>query len=124
MADRPPNYGIITSLLSHMVQRVGISPVVKDPYMVRALAEVHFNGVSRHFGCFFLHDLDHTTGHLPDVQREDPPGLLIALKGQTVPEDAEQGAEPLSKPSVLAQTWKQICRSLVMIFTVFPLFLL
>jgi len=113
LADRPPNYGIITSLLSHMLQHVGITPVVKDPNIIRALAEVHFNGVSRRFGCFFLHNLDPITGSLPDVQKTDPPGLLIALKGQMAPENpAEQGVGSTGTPSALAQTWRQIVRSL------------
>lgn len=113
LARRPLNYGIITSLLSNMAQHVGITPVVKDPDITRALSDVHFEGVSRRFGCFFLHNLDLETGELPEVRKVDPPGLLITLRGQAVLADsAAQEGGSSEAPSALAQTWKQICNSL------------
>jgi len=115
LEDRPPNYGLITSILSYMLQHVGITPIIKDHDVIEALADLHFNAISRRFGCFFLHNLDLSSGQLPDIQEEDSETLIWMLKGNKVTANTQpkgQTGNPADQPSFRSLTWKQLCDSL------------
>jgi len=112
LAERPKNYGLITAILSYMLQHVGISPIIKDRDVVQALADLHFDQISQRFGCFFLHDLNLANGQLPGIQDEDPAMLLWMLKGDKVVSDKPKSMTGTEALSPLAITWKQLCESL------------
>ena len=80
LEPRLENYGSLTSILTHVIQHVGITLIVKDPELRQMLTELHFDGVSTRFGCFFLHDLDLSNGHLPQLPKKDSTGLLKHMK--------------------------------------------
>ena len=111
LAQRPSNYGLITSILSYMLQHVGITPILTDQSVARALQDLYFNGVSERFGCFFLHNFDPDTGHLPGIDEEDSLNLLWSLQGNKEPEE-ETRTKDTTVPSGLAITWKKLCNSL------------
>lgn len=103
------NYGVLTSILTLMIQHVGISPVIKNPELYKNLTELRFDSVRHRFGCFFLHDLDVTNGSLPSVQEKDNLAMLrfLGIKSlhqakETVPDQTE------IPPSQDSLTWKQL----------------
>jgi hypothetical protein len=114
MQARPDNYGLITSILSHMLQHTGVSAVTTDGDVVRALADVRFQEIKQRFGCFFLHNLDIEKGSLPDIEATDPPGVLWALKGKkAVPEkDPPEATNGTDQSSARFITWEVLCSSL------------
>ena len=117
LENRPRNYALITAVLCHMLQQVGISPIVKDREIVRALADLRFNGIVQRFGCFFLHDLNLERGRLPGILKVDPPGIRWQLQGNQEapnagPGDTEIGGTRADEASPLAETWKMYCHSL------------
>jgi hypothetical protein len=114
LAIRPKNYGLITSILSHMLQHVGISPIVKDQTLARALQDLQFHAISQRFGCFFLHNLDIETGHLPGIEKVDPTGLLWLLEGNQAGEDTTRAPAAMGSEaaSALAVTWKKLCETI------------
>ena len=112
LAQRPPNYGLVISILSYMLQHVGITPILKDRSVVRALRDLHFNAISQRFGCFFLHNFDPDTGDLPGIDKEDSYDLLWHLQGNQEAEEAVTTEDTTTAPSGLAITWKKLCDSL------------
>jgi len=61
---------------SHLQQHIGVTPIVKDPDLRHNLSELRLDAISNRFSCFFFHELDLTNGHLPGVQKVDPPAML------------------------------------------------
>ena len=73
------NYGVLTSILTHIIQHVGITQIVMDPDLRYNLKVLHFEAISSQFGCFFLHDLDLTNRKLKEVQQKNPPQMLVQM---------------------------------------------
>ena len=105
----PENYGALTVILTHMVQHVGVTPIVTDPELRRHLGELRFDAICQRFGCFFLHDLNLANGHLPGVQEKD--NLQTMKKfGIKFPRQKRRGEAqvPSLLPSQDALTWKEL----------------
>jgi len=76
----PPNYGILTGLLTYLLQSVLYTPTMVSSYVNESLALLRFREVVDRFGMFFLHDLDLSREVcLPAVLRADDLGVLKAL---------------------------------------------
>ena len=73
------NYGSLTSILTHVIQHVGITPIVKDPELRQMLTELHSDGISIGFSCLFLHNLNLINRHLPQLPK-DSTSLLKHMK--------------------------------------------
>ena len=77
---QPPNYGILTGLLTYLIQSVLFTPQKVSSYVNESLALLRFRQVVDRFGMFFLHDLDLDRKIcLPPVLRMDDLGVLKAL---------------------------------------------
>jgi hypothetical protein len=106
--NRPGNYGSLTCILTHIIQHVGITPVVKDPVLRELLTELRFDGISNRFGCFFLHDLDITNGRLTTIPEEDHHDLLKAMGVTRTHQRRERTPVEEMLPSQDAITWRDL----------------
>ena len=85
-----------------------MTPIVKDPDLRGMLFNLHFEGISDRFSCFFLQNLDLTNGHLPKIPEKDPPGLLKRM-GVTSPHRwKEKAPVPEFLPLQDSITWKDL----------------
>ena len=91
-----------------MIQHVGVTPVVKMPGLREDLFKLHFQPISNRFGCFFLHDLDLTNGHLPEVEQTDSEGLLKSMGITSARQRRERTPVPDLLPSDGSVTWKEL----------------
>ena len=68
----PENYGVLSGVVSYMLQSVLSTPARVEGYVREALRNVHYYQVMDRFGMFFLHDLDTEAADiLPEVRSED-----------------------------------------------------
>ena len=102
------NYGVLTSILTHTIQHVGVTPVVVDQDLRLNLSLVRFDAISTRFGCFFLHDLNLTNGRLPEVQQQDQLQMLTRMGIKSARKWREKSPPPQLPPSGEALTWKQL----------------
>jgi hypothetical protein len=106
---RAPNYGLLTMVLTHMLQHVGITPVMNDQSLGHALKGLRFEEISQRFGCFFLHNLDVLTGRLTSIDEEDSERLLRKLNGKKAALNRNQHLSGTGEvPSARAITWKAL----------------
>lgn len=78
---RPPNYGILTSLIMHLMRYIVITPINKLSYLNAALIDVQFGPCIERFGMFFLHDIDLDNGViLPCLEDEDDEEVKKVMK--------------------------------------------
>jgi hypothetical protein len=113
LAERePPNYGIMTGLLTYMLQSTLFTPPIVSSFVKESLSLLRFSQVVDRFGMFFLHDLDLTQENcLPEVLDRDDADVLralgVKLKKRKVrmesPSDCEE-QYPIGK----SPTWKEI----------------
>lgn len=76
----PSNYGIMTGLLTHMLQSVLVTPINVSPYVNESLALLYYRQVVDRFGMFFLHNLDlNKEKCLPEVLEKDDLDVLRTL---------------------------------------------
>jgi len=102
------NYGVLTSILTHIIQHVGITPIVMDPDLRYNLKVLHFEAISSRFGCFFLHDLDLANGKLKEVQQKDPPQMLVRMGIKSAQKRRGKSPDPELLPSQDSLTWKEL----------------
>src|SRR5215471_2993752 len=77
---RPPNYGILTGLLSYLLQSVLYTPPTTSSHVNESLALLRFRQVVDRYGMFFLHELDLTKEIcLPEVLPMDDMKVLQSL---------------------------------------------
>jgi hypothetical protein len=104
---RAENHGILTAILNHTLQHIGVTPIVLEPHIRSALRDVRFDAVSTRFGCFFIHNLDLESGVLPEVPPQDPPEMLLAMGVKsTKPKKARRGI--LEVPSADMLIWNDL----------------
>lgn len=96
-----------------MLQHVGITPIVKERDVIQALRDLHFHPISQRFGCFFLHDLDLTTGKLPGIEKEDSATLQAVLNVEkATPTDPKKTTNPAGGQPGRQVSWSQLCHNL------------
>jgi hypothetical protein len=67
----PPNYGLLTSIIMHLMRNISFSVPPKTSYLTQALHDLNYESTINRFGMFFLHDLDITRRQLYHVMKED-----------------------------------------------------
>ena len=102
------NYGIITSILTHVIQHTGITPIVTNEDLREDLKNLRFEAICSRFGRFFLHDLDLTNGRLPEVKDKDTQVTLgrIGITTAKKPKKKSPALELL--PTQDSLTWFQL----------------
>ena len=75
----PPNYGMATALLMHMLCNIPHSPMSQTTHLRDALKELQYKKVMDTFGTFFLHNLDLEHAILGQVVEEDSDECLLAM---------------------------------------------
>jgi hypothetical protein len=74
------NYGIMTGILTYMMQSVIFTPPVVSSFVRESLALLYFKQVVDRFGMFFLHNLDLSRSNcLPEVLDRDDADILKTL---------------------------------------------
>lgn len=74
-----PNYGIMTSIIIHLLRNVSFVVPAKHPHLTEALRDMSYEGVIQRFGMFFLQDLDPVTGELAVISQEDNEDVAYRL---------------------------------------------
>jgi hypothetical protein len=80
---KPPNYGLMSIIVTHLMRCVMVTPQVKHKFLSTALRDLNFKGVMVHFGMFFLHDLNIRSCVLKEVSGEDCADI-ISLHGHAL----------------------------------------
>jgi len=91
-------------VVAHLIQSVGITPIVKDPDLRYGLYCLGFEQVSRRFGCTFLHNLNLSTAELPEICKKDPKHLLCRMGVKPVVNAKTRKKGQASKPPTLPTT--------------------
>ena len=77
---KPPNYGILTAILMHLIRSVSVTPMRTPAYVNQALVSLNFGPMMERFGMGFLHDLDLEIGNISGVASEDDDVVKHAMK--------------------------------------------
>jgi hypothetical protein len=75
----PPNYGILTSILTHLIRNIPFAIPSKKTYLTEALRDLNHEPIIERFGMFFLHDFDVAQGLLPTISQEDNGEVVRAM---------------------------------------------
>lgn len=68
---RPPNYGTLTAVVTHLLRHTIVTPPVKTQFLKNSLEQIRFQEIRSRFGIFFLHGLRIERGILEEVSSED-----------------------------------------------------
>ncbi|KAH7917549.1 hypothetical protein BV22DRAFT_994939, partial [Leucogyrophana mollusca] len=117
-----PNYGIMTSIIVHLLRNVSFAVPAKHPHLTEALRDLSSEGIIQRFGMFFLHDLDPVTGELAVIAQEDSADVRfrVAPRGgknkrsrNTTQRPVQWNAEPTAEyPLGERPTWKDLTHCL------------
>ena len=77
---KPPNLGLVSSLLVHLMQHVMTTPLPKHNFMNAILTNVKFALVIGESGMFFLRGLNLETLTVEDVDSSDPTEVMSTYK--------------------------------------------
>ncbi|KAF8054352.1 hypothetical protein FPV67DRAFT_1430061 [Lyophyllum atratum] len=111
-----PNYGIISGLMSYLMQSVLSTPTMVNSYVRESLGLLNFKASTDRHGMFFLHELDLTRDHIipgilecDDLQVQRILGIAPKRsQNRRRPGDIDEDMYPLgSSPS-----WRQVRGSL------------
>ena len=96
---QPPNYGVLTSLLCHLIREVSSTHLIPPKHVHTALAHLNAQTIMNNFGTLFLHDLSiDTLPILEPIQEEDDETVLRAMAltkdGQKKPRRPRPQAAP------------------------------
>jgi hypothetical protein len=80
---QPPNYGIISGILMHLIRCVSTCPAVIPTYVRKALQDLRFEAIGNRFGMFFMHDLDLVQGTLEGIDAKDDSRVEYAMRAVT-----------------------------------------
>ncbi|EIW74134.1 hypothetical protein CONPUDRAFT_147908 [Coniophora puteana RWD-64-598 SS2] len=80
----PPNLGIMTSLLTHMIRSTTYTPIVYDAHLSDSLKSLQQHAVMETCNMFFLHDLDISKARLKGVEEIDSDSVL-RIMGKNAP---------------------------------------
>jgi hypothetical protein len=78
--SKPPNLGLLSWLLVHLMQHVMTTPIPKKSFMTDVLMDVNFAGVIGHSGLFFLKELNLETLVVDGIEQLDPPQVVTLYK--------------------------------------------
>ncbi|KAI5985909.1 hypothetical protein F5J12DRAFT_728958, partial [Pisolithus orientalis] len=79
----PPNLGILTGIICHMIRCTSTTAIILDFHVRESMALLQVSRVCERFGMFFLLDLDlHHVPHLPEVQDHDNLEVLKLMEGK------------------------------------------
>ncbi|KAI5988679.1 hypothetical protein F5J12DRAFT_786808 [Pisolithus orientalis] len=79
----PPNLGILTGIICHMIQCMSTTAIILDFHVRESMALLQVSRVCEWFGMFFLLDLDlHHAPHLPEVQDHNDLEVLKLMEGK------------------------------------------
>lgn len=85
--QKPPNRGVLTSLLCHLIKEVSSTDLIPPAHVRESLALLEAQTVMNSFGAMFLHTLDFDVNvMIPEIQEYDTETVLSSLKfssGQT-----------------------------------------
>lgn len=119
LSVRPLNYGILTSVIMHLIRSVVITPVNTLSYLNAALIDLNFGPVIERFGMFFLHDLKIETGELEGLESEDDQEVVRTMELEKKRRRQARAAATIhnSEPSAAfpfgnAPSWKEIVSAL------------
>ena len=73
------NYGTMTSIIVHLLQGMSFVVPAKQTHLIEVLRDLSYEGVSQHFGMFFLQDLNLVTGELPVIAQIDNADIELKL---------------------------------------------
>jgi hypothetical protein len=102
------NYGVLTLILTHIIQHIRATPIVKDSLLREDLKALRFDAVCDRFGCFFLHQLDLTNGHLPDVREKDTPQMLKSMGVEPNARKEKARNKKLPPPCQGSMSWDRL----------------
>lgn len=117
------NYGIITSIIVHLLRNVSFAVPAKHPHLTEALRDLSYEGIIQRFGMFFLQDLDPVTGELSLIAQMDNADVAFRLashvkknkksKNPSRPHLVQRNTEvTLEYPLGEWPTWKEITHCL------------
>jgi len=119
---RRPNYGVLTSIVTHMLRCVSSTPIVYEAHLRESLLALNYQPTIDRFGMFFLHDLElEKVKCLPEVQAKDDANVLrtmgsTAHRKQKITNKAmnQHPGGPLTEEFPLgpSPTWREICDAL------------
>lgn len=90
---RPPNLGILTSILNHMLHSTISTPIVFDSHLRESLALLEYRNVLETAGMFFLQEFDLSSDTcLYDVQQQDDITVLSLMGANTKAQRARNAA--------------------------------
>ncbi|KAI6139421.1 hypothetical protein BKA82DRAFT_4364858 [Pisolithus tinctorius] len=79
----PPNLGILTGIICHMIQCMSTTAIIIDFHVRESMAPLQVSRMCEQFRMFFLLDLDlHHVPHLPEVQDHDDLEVLKLMEGK------------------------------------------
>lgn len=109
---QPLNYGIMTGLLTFMLQSVLFTPFMVSPYIRESLGLLYYKQVADRFGMFFLHNLDLSKEKcLPEVLSVDDADVLKTL-GVKLKKRKQRMPSPIGDeidyPIGRHPTWKEV----------------
>ena len=74
---KPPNYGVLTSLISHLIREVTSTHTIPPSHVRNSLAHLQAQTIMNNYGTLFLHDLDLAIKTvLPAIQEYDTEEVL------------------------------------------------
>ena len=73
------NYGTMTSIIVHLLWGMSFIVPAKQTHLIEGLRDLSCEGVSQHFGMFFLQDLNLVTGELLVVAQIDNADIELKL---------------------------------------------
>ncbi|KAG1767526.1 hypothetical protein EDD22DRAFT_949981 [Suillus occidentalis] len=89
----PPNLGILTSILNHMLRCTITTPIIFDPHLRESLALLEYRNVVETAGMFFLQEFDlRSDTCLYDVQQQDDVTVLALMGANTKSQRARTAA--------------------------------
>lgn len=74
------NYGIMTSIIVHLLRNVSFAVPAKHTHLTEALRDLTYEGVIQRFGMLFLQDLNPLTGELPVITQVDNADVAHRLR--------------------------------------------
>lgn len=79
--DEISNYGILTGLISYMMQSVVFTPTMVASHVTESLGRLRYRSNVDHFGMFFLHDLhlDNLSNPIPELISNDNAAVMQQL---------------------------------------------
>ncbi|KAI5997367.1 hypothetical protein EDD15DRAFT_2162774 [Pisolithus albus] len=87
----PPNLGILTGIICHMIWCTSSTPIILDYHVRESMALLQFSRICERFGLFFLSDLDmRKAPHLKEVQQHDDLEVLKLMQAKLTKPQGQQ----------------------------------